>query len=63
MLAWPFEKGFSERSDRLARLVKKEVSSFSADTKNEISLLTTQLSTLIECSRPPPTLSSSNETK
>uniref|UniRef100_W6NBA7 Protein PCS-1, isoform a n=1 Tax=Haemonchus contortus TaxID=6289 RepID=W6NBA7_HAECO len=36
MLAWPFEDGYSERSDRLARLAKEEVSKFSPDTKNEI---------------------------
>uniref|UniRef100_A0A7I4Y6Q0 glutathione gamma-glutamylcysteinyltransferase n=1 Tax=Haemonchus contortus TaxID=6289 RepID=A0A7I4Y6Q0_HAECO len=63
MLAWPFEDGYSERSDRLARLAKEEVSKFSPDTKNEISLLTTQLSTLIECSKPPPKLSITNESK
>ncbi|ETN83045.1 hypothetical protein NECAME_01844, partial [Necator americanus] len=56
MLAWPFELGYSERSDRLANLAKREVSTFSADTRNEIALLTIQLLTLIECSRPPPLL-------
>ncbi|EYB98030.1 hypothetical protein Y032_0134g1816 [Ancylostoma ceylanicum] len=56
MLAWPFEPGYSERSDRLAQLAKQELKSFSPDTRNEIDLLTTQLLTLIECSRPPPVL-------
>lgn len=61
MLAWPFEPGYSERSDRLAKLAKEEVGAFSADTRNEIALLTTQLLTLIECSRPPPALLNRND--
>ncbi|VDM71155.1 unnamed protein product [Strongylus vulgaris] len=58
MLAWPFEPGYSERSDRLANIAKREVQTFSADTRNEIALLTTQLLVLIDCSRPPPILPS-----
>ncbi|KAK6019952.1 hypothetical protein OSTOST_14400 [Ostertagia ostertagi] len=57
------EEGYSERSDRLAKLAKEEVSKFSPDTKNEICLLATQLSSLIECSKPPPVLPSKNESK
>ncbi|PIO76135.1 hypothetical protein TELCIR_01812 [Teladorsagia circumcincta] len=63
MLAWPFEEGYSERSDRLAKLAKEEVSKFSPDTKNEICLLSTQLCSLIECSRPPPVLPTTLESK
>ncbi|WKX96270.1 hypothetical protein Q1695_012597 [Nippostrongylus brasiliensis] len=63
MLAWPFEPGYSERSDRLAAIAREEVNKFSLDTKNEISLLTTQLLTLIECSRPPPLLNRNDSTQ
>ncbi|KAJ1372897.1 hypothetical protein KIN20_035190 [Parelaphostrongylus tenuis] len=49
MLAWPYEPNYSERSDRLAKLAKTDISTFSPDTKNEISLLSTQLFILMEC--------------
>ncbi|KAK6038141.1 hypothetical protein COOONC_24354 [Cooperia oncophora] len=63
MLAWPFEEGYSERSDRLAKLAKEEVGKFSPDTRNEICLLSTQLCSLIKCSKPPPMLWCTNESK
>ncbi|CAB3405321.1 unnamed protein product [Caenorhabditis bovis] len=53
LIAWPFENGYSERSDRLSELAQKYKDEFSTDTKNEIDQLTTQLQTLICCSKPP----------
>ncbi|KAK6049203.1 hypothetical protein COOONC_13292 [Cooperia oncophora] len=57
------KEGYSERSDRLAKLAKEEVGKFSPDTRNEICLLSTQLCSLIKCSKPPPMLWCTNESK
>ncbi|CAI5442711.1 unnamed protein product [Caenorhabditis angaria] len=57
LIAWPFEPLYSERSNRLSKLARFYRQEFSADTKNEMEQLTTQISTLITCSKPPVNLS------
>lgn len=67
LLAWPFVPGFSERSDRICNLAAGYKKELSSETANEISeecqfsetlsfrsdQLTTQINTLICCSKPP----------
>ncbi|EFO86171.1 CRE-PCS-1 protein [Caenorhabditis remanei] len=53
LVAWPFKHGYSERSDRIGNLAEKYKKGFSAETLNEMDQLTTQIRTLICCSKPP----------
>ncbi|CAJ0945641.1 unnamed protein product, partial [Mesorhabditis belari] len=53
MMAYPYEPDFSTRSENLREYSEAWMKGVSGDTQNEILVLREQLTTMIECTKPP----------